>query len=180
MHHDRQPARGRLYPHFKSRNGGCVALFTPFLPCNGQFVVCNQLVDSLCLLSLHRRERLHGHGSVGSIRLAWQRRLGSSRIYSGGSRGHSGGCRDYPGSSRGYPGGSGGHPGGCRGYPDSDRAALRPWSRADDGGRERHFCPISYNKVKKWANCKVNFDNYVYLCYCYHSRAQPECYGMTD
>lgn len=51
---------------------------------------------------------------------------------------------------------------------------------ADDGGRERHFCPISYNKVKKWANCKVNFDNYVYLCYCYHSRAQPECYGMTD
>ena len=52
--------------------------------------------------------------------------------------------------------------------------------RADDGGRERHFCPISYNKVKKWANCKVNFDNYVYLCYCYHSRAQPECYGMTD
>ena len=21
--------------------------------------------------------------------------------------------------------------------------------RADDGGRERHFCPISYNKVKK-------------------------------
>lgn len=52
--------------------------------------------------------------------------------------------------------------------------------RADDGGRERHFCPISYNKVKKWANCKVNFDNYVYLCYCYHSCAQPECYGMTD
>lgn len=52
--------------------------------------------------------------------------------------------------------------------------------RADDGGRGRHFCPISYNKVKKWANCKVNFDNYVYLCYCYHSRAQPECYGMTD
>ena len=52
--------------------------------------------------------------------------------------------------------------------------------RADDGGRERHFCPIYYNKVKKWANCKVNFDNYVYLCYCYHSRAQPECYGMTD
>lgn len=50
----------------------------------------------------------------------------------------------------------------------------------DDGGRERHFCPIYYNKVKKWANCKVNFDNYVYLCYCYHSRAQPECYGMTD
>ena len=58
------------------------------------------------------------------------------------------------------------------------RANLR--LRADDGGRERHFCPISYNKVKKWANCKVNFDNYVYLCYCYHSRAQPECYGMTD
>lgn len=52
--------------------------------------------------------------------------------------------------------------------------------RADDGGRERLFCPISYNKIKKWANCKVNFDNYVYLCYCYHSRAQPECYGMTD
>lgn len=52
--------------------------------------------------------------------------------------------------------------------------------RADDGGRERHFCPISYNKVKKWANCKVNFDNYVYLCYCYHSCVQPECYGMTD
>lgn len=52
--------------------------------------------------------------------------------------------------------------------------------RADDGGREHHFCPISYNKVKKWANCKVNFDNYVYLCYCYHSCAQPECYGMTD
>lgn len=52
--------------------------------------------------------------------------------------------------------------------------------RADDGGRRRHFCPIYYNKVKKWANCKVNFDNYVYLCYCYHSRAQPECYGMTD
>lgn len=52
--------------------------------------------------------------------------------------------------------------------------------RADDGSRGRHFCPISYNKVKKWANCKVNFDNYVYLCYCYHSRAQPECYGMTD
>lgn len=51
---------------------------------------------------------------------------------------------------------------------------------ADDGGRERHFCPISYNKVKKWANCKVYSDNYVYLCYCYHSRAQPECYGMTD
>ena len=58
------------------------------------------------------------------------------------------------------------------------RSVLR--SRADDGGRERHFCPIYYNKVKKWANCKVNFDNYVYLCYCYHSRAQPECYGMTD
>jgi hypothetical protein len=58
------------------------------------------------------------------------------------------------------------------------RSVLR--LRADDGGRERHFCPISYNKVKKWANCKVNFDNYVYLCYCYHSRAQPECYGMTD
>lgn len=52
--------------------------------------------------------------------------------------------------------------------------------RADDGGRERHFCPISYNKVKKWANRKVNFDNYVYLCYCYHSCVQPECYGMTD
>lgn len=52
--------------------------------------------------------------------------------------------------------------------------------RADVGRRERHFCPISYNKVKKWANCKVNFDNYVYLCYCYHSCAQPECYGMTD
>lgn len=52
--------------------------------------------------------------------------------------------------------------------------------RADDGRRERHFCPISYNKVKKWANCKVYSDNYVYLCYCYHSRAQPECYGMTD
>lgn len=52
--------------------------------------------------------------------------------------------------------------------------------RADDGRRGRHFCPISYNKVKKWANCKVNFDNYVYLCYCYHSCAQPECYGMTD
>lgn len=51
---------------------------------------------------------------------------------------------------------------------------------ADDGGRERHFCPISYNKVKKWANCKVYSDNYVYLCYCYHSCAQPECYGMTD
>ena len=51
---------------------------------------------------------------------------------------------------------------------------------ADDGGRERHFCPIYYNKVKKWANCKVYSDNYVYLCYCYHSRAQPECYGMTD
>lgn len=58
------------------------------------------------------------------------------------------------------------------------RSVLR--LRADDGGRERHFCPIYYNKVKKWANCKVNFDNYVYLCYCYHSRAQPECYGMTD
>lgn len=58
------------------------------------------------------------------------------------------------------------------------RSVLR--SRADDGGRERHFCPISYNKVKKWANCKVNFDNYVYLCYCYHSCAQPECYGMTE
>ena len=58
------------------------------------------------------------------------------------------------------------------------RSVLR--LRADDGGRERHFCPISYNKVKKWANCKVNFDNYVYLCYCYHSCAQPECYGMTD
>ena len=27
------------------------------------------------------------------------------------------------------------------------RSDLR--SRADDGGRERHFCPISYNKVKK-------------------------------
>lgn len=52
--------------------------------------------------------------------------------------------------------------------------------RADDGGRGRHFCPIYYNKVKKWANCKVYSDNYVYLCYCYHSRAQPECYGMTD
>lgn len=52
--------------------------------------------------------------------------------------------------------------------------------RADVGRRERHFCPISYNKVKKWANCKVYSDNYVYLCYCYHSRAQPECYGMTD
>lgn len=52
--------------------------------------------------------------------------------------------------------------------------------RADDGGRERHFCPIYYNKVKKWANCKVYSDNYVYLCYCYHSCAQPECYGMTD
>lgn len=52
--------------------------------------------------------------------------------------------------------------------------------RADDGGRERHFCPISYNKVKKWANCKVYSDNYVYLCYCYHSCTQPECYGMTD
>ena len=51
---------------------------------------------------------------------------------------------------------------------------------ADDGRRERHFCPIYYNKVKKWANCKVYSDNYVYLCYCYHSRAQPECYGMTD
>lgn len=51
--------------------------------------------------------------------------------------------------------------------------------RADDGGRERHFCPIYYNKVKKWANCKVYSDNYVYLCYCYHSCAQPECYGMT-
>ena len=50
----------------------------------------------------------------------------------------------------------------------------------DDGGREHHFCPISYNKVKKWANCKVYSDNYVYLCYCYHSCAQPECYGMTD
>lgn len=58
------------------------------------------------------------------------------------------------------------------------RSVLR--LRADDGGRERHFCPIYYNKVKKWANCKVNFDNYVYLCYCYHSCAQPECYGMTD
>lgn len=58
------------------------------------------------------------------------------------------------------------------------RSVLR--LRADDGGRERHFCPISYNKVKKWANCKVYSDNYVYLCYCYHSRAQPECYGMTD
>ena len=58
------------------------------------------------------------------------------------------------------------------------RSVLR--LRADDGGRERHFCPISYNKVKKWANCKVNFDNYVYLCYCYHSCVQPECYGMTD
>lgn len=23
------------------------------------------------------------------------------------------------------------------------------WLRADDGRRERHFCPISYNKVKK-------------------------------
>lgn len=52
--------------------------------------------------------------------------------------------------------------------------------RADVGRRERHFCPISYNKVKKWANCKVYSDNYVYLCYCYHSCAQPECYGMTD
>lgn len=52
--------------------------------------------------------------------------------------------------------------------------------RADDGGRGRHFCPIYYNKVKKWANCKVYSDNYVYLCYCYHSCAQPECYGMTD
>lgn len=52
--------------------------------------------------------------------------------------------------------------------------------RADDGGRRRHFCPIYYYKVKKWANCKVYSDNYVYLCYCYHSRAQPECYGMTD
>ena len=39
------------------------------------------------------------------------------------------------------------------------RSVLR--LRADDGGRERHFCPISYNKVKKWANCKDNFDNYV-------------------
>ena len=58
------------------------------------------------------------------------------------------------------------------------RSVLR--LRADDGGRERHFCPISYNKVKKWANCKVYSDNYVYLCYCYHSRAQPECYGMID
>ena len=58
------------------------------------------------------------------------------------------------------------------------RSVLR--LRADDGGRERHFCPISYNKVKKWANRKVYSDNYVYLCYCYHSRAQPECYGMTD
>ena len=58
------------------------------------------------------------------------------------------------------------------------RSVLR--LRADDGGRERHFCPISYNKVKKWANCKVYSDNYVYLCYCYHSRAQLECYGMTD
>ena len=58
------------------------------------------------------------------------------------------------------------------------RSVLR--LRADDGGRERHFCPISYNKVKKWAYCKVNFDNYVYLCYCYHSCVQPECYGMTD
>ena len=58
------------------------------------------------------------------------------------------------------------------------RSVLR--SRADDGGRERLFCPIYYNKVKKWANCKVNFDNYVYLCYCYHSCAQPECYGMTE
>lgn len=27
------------------------------------------------------------------------------------------------------------------------RSVLRLW--ADDGGRERHFCPISYNKVKK-------------------------------
>ena len=27
------------------------------------------------------------------------------------------------------------------------RSVLRV--RADDGGRERHFCPISYNKVKK-------------------------------
>lgn len=52
--------------------------------------------------------------------------------------------------------------------------------RADDGGRRRHFCPIYYYKVKKWANCKVYSDNYVYLCYCYHSCAQPECYGMTD
>ena len=26
--------------------------------------------------------------------------------------------------------------------------------RADDGGRERHFCHIYYNKVKKRANCK--------------------------
>lgn len=58
------------------------------------------------------------------------------------------------------------------------RSVLR--LRADDGGRERHFCPIYYNKVKKWANCKVYSDNYVYLCYCYHSCAQPECYGMTD
>lgn len=58
------------------------------------------------------------------------------------------------------------------------RADLR--LRADDGGRERHFCPIYYNKVKKWANYKVNSDKYVYLCYCYHSRTQPECYGMTD
>lgn len=58
------------------------------------------------------------------------------------------------------------------------RSVLR--LRADDGRRERHFCPIYYNKVKKWANCKVYSDNYVYLCYCYHSRAQPECYGMTD
>lgn len=58
------------------------------------------------------------------------------------------------------------------------RSVLR--LRADDGGRERHFCPISYNKVKKWANCKVYSDNYVYLCYSYHSCAQPECYGMTD
>lgn len=58
------------------------------------------------------------------------------------------------------------------------RSVLR--LRADDGGRGRHFCPISYNKVKKWANCKVYSDNYVYLCYCYHSCVQPECYGMTD
>lgn len=58
------------------------------------------------------------------------------------------------------------------------RSVLR--SRADDGGRGLHFCPIYYNKVKKWANCKVYSDNYVYLCYCYHSRAQPECYGMTE
>lgn len=58
------------------------------------------------------------------------------------------------------------------------RSVLR--LRADDGGRGLHFCPIYYNKVKKWANCKVYSDNYVYLCYCYHSRAQPECYGMTE